>query len=137
VLPAVGNRAKKHQRDGTTKPNSSVELRVVKHDDSDDDGATSQHTQTHQHSKSATGKVAAPISATCHTDPNALDTQRIDFQPDREFQVYPGTSYRLATTPQAKAVQQNLDKKGKNSVKGMEPPACDTGVNDLHIQNVK
>jgi hypothetical protein len=109
----------------------------VEHDDSNDDGATSQHTQTHQHSKSVTDKVVAPIVATGHTDPNALDMQRIEFQPDRDFQVYQGIRYRLATTPQADAVQLNLDKKGKNSVKGMEPPAWDPGLNDLHIQKRK
>jgi hypothetical protein len=134
---AVDDRAKKHQRDGTAKPHAPVELRVVEWDDSNDDGATSQHTQTHQHSKSVTDKVVAPIVATGHTDPNALDMQRIEFQPDRDFQVFQGIRYRLATTPQADAVQPNLDKKGKKSVKGMEPPAWDPGLNDLHIQNEK
>ena len=134
---AVDERAKKHQRDGTTKPNIPVELCVVECDDSNDDGATSQHAQTHQHLKSVTEKVVAPIVATGYTDPNVSDMQRIECHPDRDFQVYQGVRYWLATTQQADAVQPNPDKKGKKSVNGMEPPACDPGLNGLHIQNEK
>ena len=134
---AVDDRAKKHQRDGTAKPHAPVELRVVEWDDSNDDGATSQHAQTHQHLKSVTEEVVAPIVATGYTDPNVSDMQRIECHPDQDFQVYQGVRYWLATTQQADAVQPNPDKKGKKSVNGMEPPACDPGLNGLYIQNEK
>ena len=75
-------------------------------------------TQTHQHLKCVTEKVVAPIVATGYTDPNTSDMQRIEFEPDRDFQVYQGVRYRLATTQQADAVQPNLDKKGKKISQG-------------------
>jgi hypothetical protein len=142
VLPAVGGRANKHQRDSTPKPkpaDTPIELRIVdasSDDDSDDDDATSQHTQSHQHSKSAATKVVAPPFATCHTDQNALDTQRTELQSAGNFQIHRGRRYRLASTLQADGVHLHVDKKVENPVKDMET-AYASGVDGLHTPDVK